>query len=126
MAYLTQLRHPTKQTVSLMSRNIGSAVEEMDASETPEWSQWALDASRACHNRRVFVTERGSVGLGPGILEEGDICAVLFGGTVPFVMRSKGNEYLLLGEAYVHGIMRGEAIGMCGNGDLQKRTFRLV
>jgi hypothetical protein len=121
------------QDVSTVSKNLQSAVEQMAVLETSGCGQWMLDASRACYHRRFFVTKRGLFfffffffGLGPCVLEEGDICWVIFGGTVPFILRRKGSCYLLLGEAYVHGIMRGEAIRMWRNDDLQEQNFRLV
>jgi hypothetical protein len=77
-----------------------------------------LDASRSCDNRRFFVTRRGFFSLGPSVLREGDICGVLFGRTVPFILRRKGTGYLLLGEAYLHGVMRGEAIEMWERNEL--------
>jgi len=63
-----------------------------------------------CNFRRFFITERGFMGLGPRRLLKGDVVVVLLGGSVPFVMRPKGSGYMLLGEAYVHGIMGGEAV----------------
>jgi hypothetical protein len=42
---------------------------------------------------------------------EGDVICVLYGGTVPFMLRPKEKEmggYYVVGEAYVDGIMDGE------------------
>lgn len=85
-----------------------------------------LDASRSCHNRRFFLTKRGLFGLGPSVLEEGDIGSVLFGGTVLFNLRRRGDGYLLLGESYLHGIMRGEAIEMWRRNELQEHVVKLI
>ena len=60
--------------------------------------------------RTFFGTQKGYFGLGPADLAEGDLVCVLFGCSVPHLLRKKGNGYLLVGEAYVHGIMDGEAI----------------
>jgi len=77
------------------------------------------DADVAWNSRRFFCTSRGYFGLGPKLLMEGDLCCVLFGAKVPFVLRKVDNYYILVGECYIHGIMRGEAIDMWRNGKLQ-------
>lgn len=61
--------------------------------------------------RRLFVTEKGYVGLGADSVQTGDKVFVFPGGLVPFVLRTSiEGSYRLVGEAYVHGIMRGEAL----------------
>ncbi len=60
--------------------------------------------------RRLFETERGYIGVGPLALQDGDLVCVLFGSNVPFVLRRFGERYRLVGECYLHGIMRGEAL----------------
>ncbi|KAF9636440.1 Heterokaryon incompatibility [Lasiodiplodia theobromae] len=59
--------------------------------------------------RRFFVTKKGYIGIGPACMQEGDKVCVLSGAIVPFILRSDGAEHKLVGEAYVHGIMHGEA-----------------
>ena len=60
---------------------------------------------------RLFVTQKGYVGLGAKSIQTGDKVFVFPGGFVPFVLRaSTDGYYRLVGEAYVHGIMRGEAL----------------
>jgi hypothetical protein len=39
-----------------------------------------------------------------------DIVVVLRGGLSPFILRKKVDGYQLIGQAYVHGIMYGEAV----------------
>ncbi|KAK7413328.1 hypothetical protein QQX98_007771 [Neonectria punicea] len=68
---------------------------------------------RGCaSHRRFFVTRTGLWGLGPAVAEEGDVCAVLFGADVPFVLRpmATAGEYKLVGECYMYGFMYGEAV----------------
>ena len=61
--------------------------------------------------RRLFVTEKGHVGLGAKSIQTGDKVFLFPGGLVPFVLRTSMEGYFrLVGEAYVHGIMRGEAL----------------
>ena len=59
--------------------------------------------------RRLFVTDRGFIGLGPQNAMPGDMVYVLSGAQVPFVIRSDANCKRHVGEAYIHGIMDGEA-----------------
>jgi hypothetical protein len=62
------------------------------------------------HRRRFFVTSRGFFGLGPRNMEEGDAVFVLYGCSVPVVLRPKGEHWSLVGEAFVAGIMDGEVV----------------
>jgi hypothetical protein len=69
--------------------------------------------SRFCYNRRFFRTEEGRLGWGPDQTKEGDVVCVLNGVDVPLVLRrvcDRGFE--VIGDAYVHGIMDGEAMSM--------------
>jgi hypothetical protein len=59
--------------------------------------------------RRFFRTERGYLGLGSRLLREGDQIALFKGGMVPLVLRAKGQQWELVGDCFVHGIMQGEA-----------------
>jgi hypothetical protein len=61
--------------------------------------------------RRLLRTEKGYLGMGSVSVEPGDQVWVLKGGDVPLILRPvKDGRYRLIGEAYVHGIMRGEAL----------------
>jgi hypothetical protein len=65
--------------------------------------------------RRPILTADGRVGIGPDICHAGDIVCIFYGAKVPFIIRKNNkNEYVLLGEAYIHGIMDGEVMdGEC-------------
>lgn len=65
-----------------------------------------------------FVTESGYIGIGPPGTRIGDDIWVLFGGSVPFVLRPRseevtGNCYNFVGDSYVQGVMYGEAVEDC-------------
>ncbi|KAE9379433.1 hypothetical protein N431DRAFT_451297 [Stipitochalara longipes BDJ] len=46
-----------------------------------------------CGNRSLFVTQRGHIGIKSNLIKKGDRVCVLFGGTMPFVLRSvEGGE----------------------------------
>jgi hypothetical protein len=63
------------------------------------------------YKRRPFVTAKGHLGLGPDDIKAGDLIALVIGSQVPFVLREIADgKYKLIGEAYVDGIMDGEAV----------------
>jgi hypothetical protein len=70
------------------------------------WTQMV----NTCVKRRVLVTKTGYIGVGPKLTRAGDHVVVLYGGRTPFVLRPHQNEYRLVGECYVHGVMDGEAM----------------
>ena len=53
------------------------------------------------------------MGLGPNGLRVGDIVCVCYGLNVLYILSTQNGYYLLVGEAYMHKIMRGEAFTMC-------------
>lgn len=70
-----------------------------------ESSFWA-----AYSGRRLFRTKTGFFGISNQVLQEGDSVWILAGAETPFVLRNEsGNEWMIVGEAYVHGVMEGEA-----------------
>lgn len=89
-----------------------------------------LDAcATACRNRWFFKTSTGLQGIGPQYLQKGDFLCVLYGATVPFVIRpdNRGN-YMVVGECFVYEIMAGEAmkqIAVPGSG-LKEEWITLV
>ena len=69
-----------------------------------------MDLKMACYGRSFAFTENGYYALGPMITRPGNLCCVIFGARVPYIIRKIGTEdhYRLVGEAYVHGVMHGE------------------
>lgn len=64
------------------------------------------------HDRKPLLSSKGYVGLAPGSAEPGGCICIIFGSTVPFILRTiAGRKYRLVGEAYVYGIMDGEYLG---------------
>lgn len=64
-------------------------------------------------NQKLFITRKGYMGIGLEDTSVGDETWILHGRQVPFILRKTGNadEHMLVGDAYVHGIMDGEMIG---------------
>ncbi|KAK3069748.1 hypothetical protein LTR53_011665 [Teratosphaeriaceae sp. CCFEE 6253] len=66
------------------------------------------------HDVRVFLTRsKGRLGYGAETLRDDDQVWVFAGARIPFIIRPKPHGrgcFELVGEAYVHGIMYGEAV----------------
>lgn len=59
--------------------------------------------------RRACITDHGHIGLAPTDAVVGDQCAIFAGCSEPFVIRRTGEHHKLVGPAYLHGWMDGEA-----------------
>jgi Heterokaryon incompatibility protein (HET) len=64
--------------------------------------------------RRVIRTTEDHIGLGPESVDVGDRVCIVQGARTPFIIRKEEgygpNEYRLIGDAYIHGMMHGEAL----------------
>lgn len=93
----------------------------------PQFMAFIATFQQATRNRRFFITEDGHMGLGPRLIEPGDLVCVLLGSQVPFVLRRKVDHdgYVLVGECYCHGVMNGEAVRGLDEGEVVLRDFIL-
>ena len=70
-------------------------------------------ADQMMRERVVFVSDKNHLGIGPCDLTKGDRVAILKGSRVPLILRpqkmEEGECFTVLGDAYVHGMMQGEA-----------------
>lgn len=67
-------------------------------------ASWGLTGT----GRRLFVTTQGRVGIGPALMTTTDVIIFAYGGETPYVLRPVGTqEYLLLGDCYIHNLMDG-------------------
>jgi hypothetical protein len=60
--------------------------------------------------RSVFMTDGFNLGLGPREIKAGDIVCILYGSSLPVVLRRDGGFYNFIGSAYVNGAMSGEFV----------------
>ncbi|KAM7191323.1 Heterokaryon incompatibility protein (HET) domain containing protein [Naviculisporaceae sp. PSN 640] len=79
--------------------------------------------SGACQGRSFAITERGMYCLVPEVAKEGDQICMVRRLDVPVVMRVEWIRRALLGEAYVLGLMHGEAMRMVQRGELVGEVF---
>jgi hypothetical protein len=85
--------------------------------------EWVRAATGASVNRKFGRTECGRYVLGPAIMKEGDTICILFGGKMPFVLRSVGSSCRLVGECYCHGLMKDEIAGMLDRSETVQTVF---
>jgi hypothetical protein len=87
---------------------------------------FARTSSYICHHRKFFYTCNGYFGLGPEVLQPGDLCCLFFGAEVPYILRPcKDKTFSFIGECYIHGIMHGEAMNMLEKDLLNESEFLL-
>ena len=77
-----------------------------------------------CNNRRLFATKRGRIGLGPPDLQVGDKICAFIGSSRLAPPPPSPETFRLIGDAYVHGLIYGEAFTTEGRGP--KQRFVLV
>jgi hypothetical protein len=80
---------------------------------------------------RFIRTTEDHIGLGPESVDVVDMVCIVEGARTPLIIRKveryDQNEYRLIGDAYIHGMMHGEALKssrlqMGGNGPAMKST----
>ncbi|KAK3642788.1 hypothetical protein LTR56_010612 [Elasticomyces elasticus] len=82
---------------------------------------------RHTFDRRLLVTNTGRCGLGPSIMQSGDVVTIVRGADVPFVLRPADKGYYqFVGAAYVNGIMDGEAVEEHRSTGAIQETFAMV
>ena len=98
-----KLRHTPSSFAASLTEEKRRDLETLAASGSD--TQFIQDMTWTSMCRRVFCTADGHIGLGPRILQRGDVCAVVRGSLYPFVLRPVGSEYQLVGPALVDGLM---------------------
>ncbi|CZR57859.1 uncharacterized protein PAC_07748 [Phialocephala subalpina] len=94
-----------------------------------EFSAKVLSAIQAgMLGRRLAITKSGHIGAVPETARIGDLICVLYGCSVPVVLRSstEGESYKFAGECYLYGFMDAEAIALHMKGSLQENAFTLT
>lgn len=91
-----------------------------------KWKAWQRDNKfgemlKYAYNRRFARTSKGYFSLVPASTKKGDFVGIFSGSDVPLIIREFGEDWKLVGQGYVHGIMHGEAYD---EGACKKFTFR--
>jgi hypothetical protein len=107
--------------------HIGPFYQDIRESADPIAAEkYELEIAALMIHRRVIVTQTGLYGLGPSTAREGHLCCVIFGAKIPFIVKpiaDSNEQYELVGEAYIHGIMKGEVVKMCDDGKFQEQDI---
>lgn len=78
--------------------------------------------------KRMVVTKT-TIGMAPLATMQGDLICILMGCSVPVILRtvpSFPRLYRFVGEAYIHGMMDGEAIEILRKGEFELCDFTMV
>jgi hypothetical protein len=74
--------------------------------------------------RRFFATSAGRIGLGPADTEVGHTICIIFYCPTPYILRNvKHEKFHLVGEAFVYGLMSGEALAMLDQGKVKETKW---
>lgn len=96
-----------------------------ETAEGGNWEQFVSNAFRACNGRKMFRTKNGHLGVGPMAMRSGDILSILFAARTPFILRPVGDQYIFVGEAYLHGLMPSELM-TTWKSQHRSRLFKIV
>jgi hypothetical protein len=103
-----------------------SAIPGKEISES-EITRIHLVLGRFC-SRRVFRLENGFYGLGPVTLKDGNICCIINGANVPYILHPRDNAsgtFEFVGECNVPGFMYGEIKEWLERGEVHEQTFTI-
>jgi hypothetical protein len=140
LLWLQGIFKPSLSEFETINSTLTSWKRERDGDETGKADQVAdcrdgdaekfyVDMKLMCDGRSFFFTEKGYFGLGSWITRPKDRVCVLFGAKCPVLLRewSDGHQtvqrYKLVQEAYVHKLMRGEAIKRFKKGECYEEGF---
>jgi hypothetical protein len=76
--------------------------------------------------RCLATSKKGYMALVSHQVKVGDLIYCLFGGSVLYVLRPKGDRFWFMGEAYVHGLMDGEAMEMLASGERMVEEINII
>ncbi|KAK5044903.1 hypothetical protein LTR84_010275 [Exophiala bonariae] len=80
---------------------------------------------KECINRRIIRTKNGDVGIGPAATEIGDVVCVLFGASMPLVLRPIESHYVLVGECFMLSLMYGDLTAAWKEGQVASYKFEI-
>lgn len=110
---------------ALLSHAGGDKIEAIlnSLSTGGDASVYAALVKHFCLHRSFLVTSRKTMGIGPEDTAQGDLVIILYGGGVPYIARKHKFGWLFVGESYVRGLMRGEAVQARSRGELPEEVF---
>ncbi|RDW57815.1 hypothetical protein BP5796_12616 [Coleophoma crateriformis] len=93
-------------------------IEFLDRVQQVTWGRKVIRSTGNTGNTR----SRHFVGLAPSEARVGDLISILFGCSVPVILRRRktGGEFTFIGECYIDGVMDGEAIDAMPSGSKEQ------
>jgi hypothetical protein len=126
---LTRNGHINIREVLRESENSGYTKDYLERVRAATWDRSFIEGiQNVSEVGKASVPEKILVGLGLSKTKEGDMIVILYGCSVPVILRPVHNpmkeaqDYEFIGEAYIHGKMDGEAI----DAGFEEREFRLT
>lgn len=119
----TEEKDRLMEIISSLADDKAQMEEPMDTLRAKISQAFRYDFFRVARNRKFCISRKRLMGWCPFHTEPGDRLCILFGGQTPYVVRKEGAGYRFLGEAYIHGVMNGEVLGMA---DIKIETIRLI
>ncbi|KAB8298875.1 hypothetical protein EYC80_001033 [Monilinia laxa] len=84
-----------------------------------------ISAYWTMNRRRLIVSDKGIIGLGPVNSSKEDFMCILPGCRFPVILRKINDHYILVGEAYIDTFMHGEGIHGVKNGLYDLEAFEI-
>ena len=81
---------------------------------------------KTTQGRTLCLSSKNYIGLVPQETREDDLICILYGSDLPIILRSVGTDFIVVGGAYVHGIMNGEATQPDIKKECTDREFVLI
>jgi len=105
-----------------------NSFEDLDTGSDQGGAAVAIESQLTGLTARKFAcTQDGQFATVPGAAEANDICCVVIGLSVPFILRPAGNgRYYVVGDSYVHGVMEGELVDKMEMGGVKQETITLI
>jgi hypothetical protein len=100
----------------------------LKAAEKTAASRYA-STLKACYRRKYIATENGRVGPAPPNCRLRDVICVFFGAGVLSVLRqndTSATTFSFIGDCFVLGLMKPEALKMLDEGKLRERDFEIT
>jgi hypothetical protein len=86
---------------------------------------WVQVITTNIFKRNLFITSKDGLGIAQDSVLEGDLICILFGCSIPVILREIDGHYILISEACVSGYMYGEGIEDLEQGTLHSELFEI-
>jgi len=109
-----------KKSIRVAGRGNQEAVMEVGEIQDAAWVKQNL---KDLDNASMFLTGHGRIGIAPlgHLVEVGDVCCIIFGATVPFLLTPvREGRHKLISDCYINGVMDGEIMQQFDESDLNE------